>query len=199
MIWNLVKPLIYIHTIKIYGGYLRNINNYFRLFTTHFFTNSTTGTTDTHRVPAIYKILRDRKDRKVFEIKAHPMVSKLFEMKLYNSIKFSVTDVPMLVPPLPWNSTQVYLSFLIYFFNYRNFSWYFVFSRVFYKLVICLLNSKANSTLQIGPVWLCYITGKSLTAYSFLIRPVLIIKWKPLFGPGLNCFGQVQTHFRPNT
>ena len=98
-----------------YWGISANVNNYFGLFTNHFFTNSTTGTTDTHRVPAIYKILRDRKDRKVFEIKAHPMVSKLFEMKLYNSIKFSVTHVPMLVPPLPWNSTQVYLSFLFIF------------------------------------------------------------------------------------
>ena len=99
----------------ILWGIFANVNNNFRLFATHFFTYSTTGTTDTHRVPAIYKILRDRKDRKVFEIKAHPMVSKLFEMKLYNSIKFSVTDVPMLVPPLPWNSTQVYLSFLFIF------------------------------------------------------------------------------------
>ena len=99
----------------LYWGISANVNNYFGLFATHFFTNSTTGTTDTHRVPAIYKILRDRKDRKVFEIKAHPMVSKLFEMKLYNSIKFSVTDVPMLVPPLPWNSTKVYLSFLFIF------------------------------------------------------------------------------------
>ena len=130
-----------------------NVNNYFGLFATHFFTNSTTGTTDTHRVPAIYKILRDRKDRKVFEIKAHPMVSKLFEMKLYNSIKFSVTDVPMLVPPLPWNSTKVYLSFLFIFFNCRNYSCYSVFSRVFCKLVICLLNRNANSTRQIGPDW----------------------------------------------
>ena len=99
-----------LHTIKM--GYICKCKPSFGLFATHFFINSTTGTIDTHRVPAIYKILRDRKDRKVFEIKAHPMVSKLFEMKLYNSIKFSVTDVPMLVPPLPWNSTQVYLSFL---------------------------------------------------------------------------------------
>ena len=123
-----------------------NVNNYFGLFATHFFTNSTTGTTDTHRVPAIYKILRDRKDRKVFEIKAHPMVSKLFEMKLYNSIKFSVTDVPMLVPPLPWNSTKVYLSFLLIFStaenlsNYCNFSCHSIFSRVF--LEICDLPAK---------------------------------------------------------
>ena len=59
------------------------------------------------KVPAIYKILRDRKDKKVYEIKAHPMVSKLFEMKQHKSIKFAVTEVPMYVPPLPWSSTKV--------------------------------------------------------------------------------------------
>ena len=155
----------------ILWGIFANVNNNFRLFATHFFTYSTTGTTDTHRVPAIYKILRDRKDRKVFEIKAHPMVSKLFEMKLYNSIKFSVTDVPMLVPPLPWNSTKVYLSFLFIFsIIVTEFMLLCFFTSFFNKLVICLLNRKANSTLQIGPDWLCYLTGKSLTASTFLIK-----------------------------
>ena len=122
----------------------------FWTFRNPFFTNSTTGTTDTHRVPAIYKILRDRKDRKVFEIKAHPMVSKLFEMKLYNSIKFSVTDVPMLVPPLPWNSTKVYLSFLFIFsIIVTEFMLLCFFTSFFNKLVICQFNPPDRARLAV--------------------------------------------------
>ena len=59
-----------------------------------------------NEVPAIYKILRQRKDKAVFEIKAHPILTKLFEMKQYSSMKFPITAMPMLVPPLPWSSTQ---------------------------------------------------------------------------------------------
>ena len=62
--------------------------------------------TKVENVPAFYRILRERKDRKVFEVKAHPMLSKLFELRQYKTMKFPITTVPMLVPPLPWNSTQ---------------------------------------------------------------------------------------------
>ena len=57
-------------------------------------------------VPAFYRILRERRERKIFEIKAHPMLSKIFELRQYKTMKFPITTVPMLVPTLPWNSTQ---------------------------------------------------------------------------------------------
>ena len=57
-------------------------------------------------VPAIYRVLRSRKEKKIVELKPHPILAKLFEMNQSNSLHFMTTHLPMLVPPLPWMSTS---------------------------------------------------------------------------------------------
>ena len=56
--------------------------------------------------PAFYKLLRHRKDRMNIELKPHPVLSRIFELNKVTRLFFNATDVPMLVPPLPWSSTS---------------------------------------------------------------------------------------------
>ena len=57
-------------------------------------------------VPVLYTVVRLRKDRQQFELKPHPILSKLFELHFSKEFKFDVEDLPMLIPPLPWSSTH---------------------------------------------------------------------------------------------
>ena len=55
-------------------------------------------------VPAIYRVQRLREKGTSFEIRAHPILSKLFEMKPSDNLALHSSTVPMLVPPLPWSA-----------------------------------------------------------------------------------------------
>ena len=57
-------------------------------------------------VPALYVISRERTKKTQEEIKAHPLLSKFYELLKTYKAKFSSSHVPMLVPPVPWSSTQ---------------------------------------------------------------------------------------------
>ena len=57
-------------------------------------------------VPALYIISRERTKKTQEEIKPHPLLSKFYELFKNYFSKFSGSHVPMLVPPLPWSSTQ---------------------------------------------------------------------------------------------
>lgn len=58
--------------------------------------------------PAFFKIFRKRQQNKdVEELKPHPTVSKLYDINALVDLKFPATDLPMLVPPLPWVSADI--------------------------------------------------------------------------------------------
>ena len=57
-------------------------------------------------VPALYIISRERTKKTQEEIKPHPLLSRFYELFKNYFSKFSSSHVPMLVPPLPWSSTQ---------------------------------------------------------------------------------------------
>eukprot|EP00092_Neocalanus_flemingeri_P017911 GFUD01019377.1.p1 GENE.GFUD01019377.1~~GFUD01019377.1.p1 ORF type:complete len:1482 (+),score=337.24 GFUD01019377.1:704-5149(+) len=57
--------------------------------------------------PAFFKIFRKRKDiRDVQELKPNPSLAKVFEANSMVDLQFPATDMPMLVPPLPWVSVN---------------------------------------------------------------------------------------------
>ena len=65
--------------------------------------------------PALYKIYRSRRNmRDVEEVKPHPMLSRLFASYKHHSINFHVSELPMLVPPLPWRNSTVTGGYLLH-------------------------------------------------------------------------------------
>jgi len=55
--------------------------------------------------PAFYKVFRKRqRNQDVEELKPHPSISAVFEPIAFVDLEFPATDLPMLVPPLPWVS-----------------------------------------------------------------------------------------------
>jgi DNA-directed RNA polymerase len=56
--------------------------------------------------PALYKVYRARSDNtQIEEVKPHPVLSKLFALAKYSSLRFSASELPMLIPPVPWSSS----------------------------------------------------------------------------------------------
>ena len=52
---------------------------------------------------ALYKLFRLRKDqRNAEEVKPHPVLVKLFGPQKLHKIRFLTTELPMLVPSVPW-------------------------------------------------------------------------------------------------
>ncbi|XP_041378476.1 DNA-directed RNA polymerase, mitochondrial-like isoform X2 [Gigantopelta aegis] len=55
-------------------------------------------------VPAFYTIYRNYGHRVYQEIKPHPVIVKLFRIADVAELTFDTTDLPMIVPPVPWIS-----------------------------------------------------------------------------------------------
>lgn len=84
------------------GGIVLNSNECFHLNNNVLKKHSNNAT-----CPVLYKVYRTRKDNKeVEEIKPHPTMAKLFAMQKFSAIRFSVREVPMVFPPLPWTSAD---------------------------------------------------------------------------------------------
>jgi DNA-directed RNA polymerase len=59
----------------------------------------------TNFVSALYKLYRLRTEqRNVEEVKAHPVLLKLFGPQKFQKIRFLTPELPMLVPSVPWLS-----------------------------------------------------------------------------------------------
>ncbi|XP_014294604.1 DNA-directed RNA polymerase, mitochondrial [Halyomorpha halys] len=56
-----------------------------------------------HHLPAFYTLFRRESKLWLEEVKPHPVLSRLYKGACSPHLYFSVTDLPMLSPPLPWN------------------------------------------------------------------------------------------------
>jgi len=57
--------------------------------------------------PAFFKIFRKRKGNlDIEELKPHPSLSQVYDTNAMVDLEFPATDMPMLVPPLPWVSAH---------------------------------------------------------------------------------------------
>jgi len=55
--------------------------------------------------PAFFKVFRKRRNHQdMEELKPHPSISAVFQPIAFVDLEFPATDLPMLVPPLPWVS-----------------------------------------------------------------------------------------------
>lgn len=57
-----------------------------------------------HYLPAFYSLFRHESKLSLEEVKPHPVLSRLYKGACSPHLYFSVTDLPMLSPPLPWNA-----------------------------------------------------------------------------------------------
>ncbi|XP_014259402.1 DNA-directed RNA polymerase, mitochondrial [Cimex lectularius] len=57
-----------------------------------------------HLLPAFYTVFRYHGFAIKEEVKPHPILSKIFRAARLPYLKFSVTDVPMMAPPIPWST-----------------------------------------------------------------------------------------------
>lgn len=59
-----------------------------------------------HHLPAFYTLFRYEGKMCLEEVKPHPILSRLYKGACSPHLYFSVTDLPMLSPPLPWNAAS---------------------------------------------------------------------------------------------
>ncbi|KAL1122334.1 hypothetical protein AAG570_003739 [Ranatra chinensis] len=63
-----------------------------------------TGQKEAHYLPAFYSVFRHQGHIMKEEVKPHPLLSRLFRAAAIQKLSFSVVEVPMVVPTVPWTS-----------------------------------------------------------------------------------------------
>ncbi|KAK9883720.1 hypothetical protein WA026_001908 [Henosepilachna vigintioctopunctata] len=57
-------------------------------------------------LPAFYTIFRSQGRLTKEEVKPHPILAKLYRASVPETLTFSINEVPMICPPVPWTSVQ---------------------------------------------------------------------------------------------